>query len=633
MLLTIVAAVVVAAPSPSPSPTAVPEIAHVVTSDRGLESAARTARTTYVVTAAQIARDGDRTVADAIQAVPGVNLVRYGAFGAAATVGIRGSSAQQILVLVDGLPMAGGEIDDVNLEQFAVSGVDRIEVVEGGGSTLYGSGSIGGVINIITAAPRTGSAATIATGSFDEQTYLLQTPYLTFQRTYATNDYSVVNSTNRQNAQAGLSGVTARYAHAIGRIDVTLSGDLTQAVSGVPGELGYFSPTSEQNNVNRDLRLRLEHKGSRSATTLDLGDSSQDLSYTCNTPVDYNCPNAAYPTPAPGMTSNPPYAEALYDQHWMASLRNVAGDDHQRLVYGIDLMRGIARVDQGTGGGSPLAADDAPIFDDYAQTAAYVQSQWFGERGEQLYAGLRAERDGGLGGAYSPSIGGIAPLGNELQIKINAATAFRAPTAEELYYPGFSNPNLAPERTRVADATLVAPTIAGGISLGWFTMSGSNLIVSPPPDYIPENVGHASIAGLSLLASTPPVNGCVATFGITNLYRAQNLDTDSRLPGRGPVFAVNLGLRYVAPAKSRFDGFNLTAQTQGPQENVDPYLSPAYAVYQPATFTLVDGYLGYRLGSRLILALRGYNLGNDRYAIYAGFPMPGRSFALEMRSR
>ncbi len=87
---------------PSPSPSAPPQIAHVVTSDRGIESVARTARTTYVVTAAEIARDGDRTVADAIENVPGVDVVRYGAFGAAATVGIRGSSASQVLVLVDG---------------------------------------------------------------------------------------------------------------------------------------------------------------------------------------------------------------------------------------------------------------------------------------------------------------------------------------------------------------------------------------------------------------------------------------------------------------------------------------------------------------------------------------------------
>ncbi len=461
MLATLVAAIVAASPSPSASPTAVPEIAHVVTSDRGRESAARTARTTYVVTAAQIARDGDRTVADALVDVPGVDVVRYGAFGAAAAVGIRGSSSQQILVLVDGLPMAGGQIDDVNLEQFPVSGIDRIEVVEGGGSTLYGSGSIGGVINIITSLQPERSTATISTGSFDEQSYIFQTPYVSFQRTYATNDYSVENAPNRQNAQAGLTGVTARYSHPVGAVDVSFAANLVDALNGVPGELGFFSPTSEQGNVNRNVRLSVEHNGPQSATSLELGDSSQDLSYTCNTPVDSNCPNSSFPTPSPPMTTNPPYAQALYDQHWMASLRNVVGTQRERLVYGLDLMRGVARIDQGTGGGSPLAADNAPIFDAYAQTAAYVQSQWFAENGGQLYAGLRAERDGGVGGAYSPSLGGILPLSRWLQFKVNAATAFRAPNAEELYYPGFSNPNLAPERTRVADATFVAPALWG----------------------------------------------------------------------------------------------------------------------------------------------------------------------------
>jgi vitamin B12 transporter len=633
MLATMIAAAAVAAPSPSPSPTPVPQIAHVVTSDRGLESAARTARTTYVVTGAQIARDGDRTVADALQEIPGLNVVRYGGFGAAATVGIRGSSSQQVLVLVDGLPIAGSQIDGINLEQFSVAGIDRIEVVEGGGSTLYGSGSIGGVINIIMAPQVQRSSAAVATGSFDETSYLFQTPYVTFSRTYAANDYPVSNAPNRQNAAAGLTAMTARYGASIGAIDVTLSGDIGNAISGVPGELGYFSPTSTQNNVNRDLRLSLEHRGARATATLQLGDSSQDLSFTCNTPVDPNCPNSSYPTPAPGMSSNPPYAQMLYDQHWMASLRNVVGTTHERLVYGIDLMRGVARVDQGTGGGSPLAADNAPIFDVYAQTAAYVQSQWFGSSGQQLYAGLRAERDGGVGGAYSPSLGGIFPLVNALELKLNAATAFRAPTAEELYYPGFSNPDLQPERTRVADATLVDSALWGGVSFGWFTTSGSNLIVSPPPTYIPQNVGHASIQGLSLEITTPRTDGYAADLGVTNLYRAQDLDTDTRLPGRGPVFAVNLGLGYVAPPASRFDGFHVVASTQGPQEAPDPFLSPAYSVYQPATFTTVNGDIGYRLTSRVMLALRGYNLGNDRYALYAGYPMPGRSFALELRSR
>jgi outer membrane cobalamin receptor len=333
------------------------------------------------------------------------------------------------------------------------------------------------------------------------------------------------------------------------------------------------------------------------------------------------------------MTSNPPYAQVLDDQRWMASLRDVVGDDRSRVVYGVDLMRGMARVDQGTGGGSPLAADNAPIFDAYAQTAAYVQSQWFGSNGNEIYAGLRGERDGGVGGAYSPSLGGILHVLPALTLRLNAATAFRAPTAEDLYYPGFSNPNLVPERTRVGDVTFSVPASWGNLELGWFTTSGTNLIVSPPPLFVPENVGRASIQGLALTAKASTFYGCVASLGVTNIYRAQDLITDSRLPGRGPVFSVTLALQYQAPANRRFDGFAISANTQGPQESADPFLAPAYAVYQPSTFTNVEAYVGYRLTPALILALRGYNLGNDRYALYAGYPMPGRSLGVELRSR
>ncbi|MBV8198345.1 MAG: TonB-dependent receptor [Candidatus Eremiobacteraeota bacterium] len=621
------------AASPSPSPSPIPQIAHVVTSDRGLESAARAARTTYVVTAEQIARDGDRTIADAIENLPGVNVVRYGAFGSQTAVGIRGSSSQQVLVLIDGLPVAGAQINDVNLEEYSVAGVGRVEVVEGGGSTLYGSGSVGGVINIITAAPAARVAALASTGSFSQSSYGVSTPYVSWARTYAANDYPVVNGPNRANAEAGLSAIAARYAAAFGAFNLAISGNINSAQAGAPGELDFLSPTSESTNVARNLQLDAAHAGARSTTTLQLGASSASLAYTCNTPVDPSCPNSFFPTPAPSMTSNPPYAQVLNDQRLMASVRNTVGDDHERFVYGLDVARGIARVDAGTGGGSPSAADNAPIFYTYAQTALYAQAQLFSETGSELYAGLRAERDSGVGGAYSPSLGGILALSKSLQLRLNAGTAFRAPTAEELYYPGFSNPNLQPERERVGDATFVAPTSWGEARFGWFTLSGSNLIVSPPPLYVPENVGRASIQGLLLSLRARTFYHCMANLDITNIYRAQDLATGSRIPGRGPVFAVALGLRYEAPPNRRFDGFNIGVRAQGAQESPDPFLQPRYAVYQPAPFTDLQAYVGYRITPALVLGLRGENLGNDRYALYAGYPMPGRSFTVELRGK
>src|SRR5580692_133984 len=152
-MVPLIAAVVAAASvSPTPSPSASPalQIAHVVTSDRSDESLTRATRVTFVVTQDQILRNGYRTVGDAIGGVPGVQLEHYGAIGSNDSYGIRGSSSAQVLVLVDGMPARGSFANSVNLGTFSTAGVERIEIVEGGGSTLYGTGAVGGVINVIT---------------------------------------------------------------------------------------------------------------------------------------------------------------------------------------------------------------------------------------------------------------------------------------------------------------------------------------------------------------------------------------------------------------------------------------------------------------------------------------------------
>src|SRR6185437_9266697 len=133
-----------------PSPSPLPDIAHVYTTDRSDETIKNATRTTYVVTRDQIARYGYRTVGEALQNVPGVTALPYGPLGSSVNYGIRGSNTAQVLVLVDGLPAPGSLDNSVELGNLPTTGVDRIEVVEGGGSTLYGTGAIGGIINIIT---------------------------------------------------------------------------------------------------------------------------------------------------------------------------------------------------------------------------------------------------------------------------------------------------------------------------------------------------------------------------------------------------------------------------------------------------------------------------------------------------
>jgi len=338
----------------------------------------------------------------------------------------------------------------------------------------------------------------------------------------------------------------------------------------------------------------------------------------------------------------------------MVELTNATGDDRQRLVYGIDVSGGNDRIDGGTGSACPpavgyygygscgiLAYQTSITPNNYAQSAAFVQAQWFGGNGATYSAGLRGERDlnslaAAQGGALSPSIGAILPVATGLQIKFNAATAFRAPTAEELFYPPqgvYSNSALVPERTTVGDATLVERGPFGDAAFGWFTTSGSNLIVDENPalgEFKPVNVGRASIQGFTLGLHTRPYRHLEMKLDVTNLYRAQNLETQSRIVGRGPVFATVLGLQYVTSPASRFDGAGVTIGSNGQFEQPASY-EPYYA--QSQAYTTIDAYAGFRVAPALLVTLRGYNLLDDRYAVWNGFPMPGPGVAVELRSR
>ena len=136
-----------------------------------IEAVARTARTTYVVTADEIASDGDRYRRRRAAKTSRASTSTATARSAPTRPSIRGSSTQQVLVLLDGLPVAGAQIDGLNMEPILHRRRQRIEVVEGGGSTLYGSGSIGGVDQYHYAAIRGASNASAATGSFGSTTY------------------------------------------------------------------------------------------------------------------------------------------------------------------------------------------------------------------------------------------------------------------------------------------------------------------------------------------------------------------------------------------------------------------------------------------------------------------------------
>ena len=635
-----VAIAAVASPTPSASPSPIPQIVRVVTSDRSAEAISKATRVTYVVTKQQIQQYGYRTIGDALTRVPGVELESYGAVGANQSYGIRGSNSSQVLVLVNGMPAPGSLANSVNLGTFSTAGIDRVEVVEGGGSTLYGTGAVGGIINIVTDTT-TQSNGLVRYGSFGDTEIQAGGEGFTVDRTWANNIYGLpsytssgtVEPTSRNNAQYGAT--TLRYSgqHTFGSITAELNLSTEDEIIGAPGEYPYLSVSSLQNEVDNVAGLTLRHNGAQSTTTLQLGGEQQQLAFNCN---EIQEPGACYQ----------PSQSLSVESRVSAYLRNAVDGGNNHLVYGADLSRGTVMANSG-GAPAPYISPPPPptvTTAALAQSAAYIQDRFEFSNSFQAYGGLRGELDGSLGGAISPSVGVEVEPARGITVKVNYATAFRAPNATELYYPAYGNPNLHPERSQVGDATVYFSGNEGSASVGWFTNHTDDLIVDtfigcfPPTSYncisLPENVDHAAIAGFTFDGSTRTRPGIGATMNLTDLYSARNLDTNARLPN-DPVITANLGLKFIPQPSGFFGGAEIWERIAGLRGTVD-YTQALF--FQPAAYANLTAYVAFRVAPKFDLYLRGYNLGNERYSDAAGFglsgyPVPGRSFAIELRAR
>ncbi len=121
-----------------------------ITGDRLEEPVNEKSDSISVITRDQIEANQWNYVLDAVRMVPGISVVQSGSPGKITSIFLRGAGSSQVLVLLDGVPINNPYFGGVNFEDLTTDNVERIEVLKGPQSPLYGSDSIGGVIQIIT---------------------------------------------------------------------------------------------------------------------------------------------------------------------------------------------------------------------------------------------------------------------------------------------------------------------------------------------------------------------------------------------------------------------------------------------------------------------------------------------------
>jgi vitamin B12 transporter len=481
----------------------IPEV--VVTATRTPISPKDSPSPVDVIDATDIRRQNASTVADVLRTSNGVFVNDQGSEGALKTVSLRGSSSSQVLVLVDGNRVNSFQNGLVDLGLLPIGNIERIEVVRGGSSALYGTDALGGVINILT---RRGGAdlrlrAQASMGSFGYQRRSLQGEGDIASMRLAggvsdergRDDYPFVV------ARSGVGDTTVRrtdadfrrsHAYVSGiatpddRSSVQFSFQHVMADRGTPGPVFGFGSLSTARQADRDLNFTADY------TDLHLDKAEfvvrSGFHYSLQRYVD---PNPVFP----------------FDSYYRNRYVNVDPQlrihisPAQRIVLGAEFAQGVLE-DFST---PALRAFDRRVH--RVQKSAYVSNEVQLDFDRELFnrfslfQTVRYDDISSVAHAVTPKLGANLRVTREgnVHLRMSVGQSFRAPTFNDLYYRGLSNPMLKPERSTGVDAGLLSEFEQYGkqsLELTYFHVDTENRILFDLVTFMPVNIGRALTRGI-----------------------------------------------------------------------------------------------------------------------------------------
>ena len=418
----------------------------------------------YVINREQIEAQGARTVDEALLYLPGIlsEGTAGGQLGAQSGQFIRGSGTAQTLILLDGRPINEiGAAGGFDLSNFTTDAVEQIEVLPGGGSVLYGSNAIGGVINIITRRPLeeigVETSARFDIGSFGYNNQTLQVRgnagtfdwRLGYSRTDSDNDFPFSLTTTdfedtRSNADVLYNNLNFQIAAdldersrlSLGALYLTKDLNVPGGVP-IPSGFGAFNTlTEDDSQYTENLLLDLIYEsqlgqGDNSVLTARLFGDFLDLTF--NDPVA----DSSFDTPSEDKIDQRSLGAQL--QHTWQFANN------QNITYGID-YRHVQAENKTTNLLTDLTTE---AYDESInQTGIFARYQSDITSRFSLNAGIRQDFNDLADSAFTSfNMGTRLTLSDTTNLRANFARNFRVPTLSDLFLTTFdsNNPNLDPE--------------------------------------------------------------------------------------------------------------------------------------------------------------------------------------------
>jgi vitamin B12 transporter len=546
----------------------------------------------------QIDQKQVRTVADALREVPGVHVVRTGQPGAVTTVFLRGANSEHTLVLIDGVRVNNAFNTQFDFANLSVDHVERIEVLRGPQSTLYGSEAIGGVINIVTRrdAPRPTGSVLVEGGQNDSLrargAFAMRDGKLGLagETSYFTTDNERINSDLfAWNASGRIS------YDALERLRVSFHARYLQSEAGAPGSRFANDPNDLLRTENSLFALSFD------ADPADWWNARLTLSRAHE--------RSRFEAPEP----NPPFFFGGFESGVVADrdqldFQNIfTFDEMHRIMVGGTFDRSEADFE------STFSA----FRRDASSKSGYAQYEFSPVEAFTFTAGGRVDDFSSFGTHGTYRFGGryTVPQCGAI-LRANVGTGFRAPSLRDLFFPGFSNPDLKPEKSLGWDVGVEQPLAGDKLRLGvtYFHNEYDDLIISQfPADPPLANVGKAKSFGIESFVVWVPTPELTLRAAYTWMD-AENRLTNQRLLRR-PEHAGNFYAHY------RF------LQRFGAHANVNIVgKRPDFGGTTAAGYVTADVGLSVELTRWFELFGRVENLFDKDYEEVFGFPALGRTF-------
>ncbi|MHA6162259.1 TonB-dependent receptor domain-containing protein [Pseudomonas sichuanensis] len=460
----------------------------LISASRQVESRSATSAANTVFTRSDIDRLQPTSVSDLLARVPGVQVAPTGGRGSLPGIFIRGTKAAQTLVLVDGVRIANATSGDSGLQFLDVEQIERVEVLRGSRSAVYGSDAIGGVIQIFT---RRGDGQGLQ-------------PRLRL----------AAGSNQAWQRSLGLSGGDGDTRFNLGAsLDETAGIDSTGP--------SFTSDGDHDAYRNRSLNLSLSHVfNERLEAGLNLldsrGRSEYDNPFGRFDPATFDSVGQK-PYTDFTVSSLGTYLDAQLNDAW-----------HSRLELGHSENRDDKR---------DKLSDERQVFNTYrdqvtwqndftldARNNLLLGGDWYQDRvhastdfdedsrwNRALFAqhrfagewfstelGLRRDQNQQFGGQTTWSASLTLPVNASNDLLLSYSEGFRAPTFNDLYYPQYSNPNLDPERSKSYELQWRSQLTADSrLEASLYRTDLRDAIIFGA-DSIPRNVASARINGFEL---------------------------------------------------------------------------------------------------------------------------------------